>query len=115
MVVLAGLGIESGSLLVQEEGADLTLLDETVKVAVNGGETDPRQPSVNPPIDLVGERMSVIAPEGFEHLLQLPRGTFAGRPSHRPPRILAIERSERNERQWLRVIKSRVCCQGLLS
>ena len=30
MIVLAGLGIESGTLFVQEEGADLPLLDETV-------------------------------------------------------------------------------------
>jgi hypothetical protein len=39
MIVLAGLGIESGSLCVQKEGADLTLVGETVKVAINGGET----------------------------------------------------------------------------
>jgi hypothetical protein len=30
MIVPAGLGIEPGSLFVQEEGADLPLLDETV-------------------------------------------------------------------------------------
>jgi len=42
MIVLAGLGIESGSLFVQEEGADLAFLDETVKIAINSGETDPR-------------------------------------------------------------------------
>src|SRR5438552_4190235 len=52
MIVLACFGIESGSLFVQEHGADLPLLDEAVKVAVNGGETDPRQPFVNPPVDL---------------------------------------------------------------
>jgi hypothetical protein len=90
MVVLAGLGIESGSLFVQEEGADLTLLDETVKVAINGGETDPGQPFVNPPEDLMGERVGVIALEGFEHLLQLTRCTFA-HPSHRLPRILGSD------------------------
>ena len=44
MIVLAGLGIESGSLFVQEKGTDLALLHETVKVAIHGGETDPRQP-----------------------------------------------------------------------
>jgi hypothetical protein len=69
MIVLAGLGIESGSLSVQKEGADLTLVDETVKVAINGGETDPRQLFVNPLVDLMGERVSVIALESFEHLL----------------------------------------------
>ena len=37
MIVLAGLGIESGSLCVQNQGTDLTLVDETVKVAINGG------------------------------------------------------------------------------
>ena len=42
MIVLARLGIESGSLFVQEEGADLAFLDETVKIAINSGETDPR-------------------------------------------------------------------------
>jgi hypothetical protein len=31
----------------------------------------------------MGERVGVIALEGFEHLLQLTRCTFAGRPSHR--------------------------------
>src|SRR5206468_3427055 len=83
MIVLAGLGIESGSLCVQKEGADLTLVDETVKVAINGGETDPRQLFVNPLVDLMGERVSVIALESFEHLLQLACRTFAGGPPHR--------------------------------
>jgi hypothetical protein len=83
MIVLAGLGIESGSLCVQKEGADLTLVDETVKVAINGGETDPRQLSVNPLVDLMGERVSVIALESFEHLFQLACRTFAGGPPHR--------------------------------
>jgi hypothetical protein len=83
MIVLAGLGIESGSLFVQEEGADLTLLNETVKVAINGGETDPRQFFVNPLVDLMGERVSVIALESFEHLRQLACRTFAGAPPHR--------------------------------
>src|SRR3989442_489308 len=83
MIVLAGLGIESGSLFAQEEGADLTPIDETVKVAINGGETDPRQFFVNPLVDLMGERVSVIALESFEHLLQLACRTFAGGPPHR--------------------------------
>jgi len=83
MIVLAGLGIESASLYVQKEGADLTLVDETVKVAINGGETDPRQLFVNPLVDLMGERVSVIALESFEHLLQLACRTFAGGPPHR--------------------------------
>ena len=83
MIVLAGLGIESGSLFVQEEGADPTLLNETMKVAINGGETDPRQLFVNPLVDLMGERVGVIALESFEHLLQLACRTFAGgRPHH---------------------------------
>jgi hypothetical protein len=42
VIVRAGLGIESGSLCVQNKGADLTLVDETVKVAIDGSETDPR-------------------------------------------------------------------------
>ena len=82
MIVLAGLGIESSSLCVQKEGADLTLVDETVEVAVNGGETDPRQFFVNPLVDLMGERVSVIALESFEHLRQLACRTFAGGPPH---------------------------------
>jgi len=93
VIVLAGLEIESGSLSVQKEGADLTLLNETVKVAINGGETDPRQPFVNPPVNLMGERMGVIALEGFEHLLQLTCGTFAGRSQHSLPRILGSDRA----------------------
>jgi len=95
MIVLAGLEIESGSLFVQDEGADLTLLDETVKVAINGGETDPRQLLVNPPVDLMCQRMGVIALEGREHLLQLACRTFASGPAHRLPRILAIGRIDR--------------------
>jgi hypothetical protein len=97
MIVLAGLGIESGSLSVQEESADPALLNETVQVAINGGETDPRQPFVNPPVDLMGERMGVIALESFEHLLELTCCTFAGRSPHRLPlpRIRAIGRNER--------------------
>lgn len=83
MIVLAGLGIESGPLFVQKEGADLTRVDETVKVAINGGETDPRQLFVNPLVDLMGERVSVIALESFEHLLQLACRTFAGGSPHR--------------------------------
>jgi hypothetical protein len=99
MIVLAGLGIESGSLFVQEEGADPTLLNETMKVAINGGETDSRQPLVNPPVDLMCKRVGVIALEGFEHLLQLACCTSAERSPHHLPRILAIGESER---QWLR-------------
>lgn len=112
MIVLAGLGIESGSLCVQKEGADLTLVDETVKVAINGGETDPRQLFVNPLVDLMGERVSVIALESFEHLLQLACPTFAGGPPHRL-----------TSKSWLpggsdrtvsgRVIKSTVSCQAI--
>ncbi len=83
MIVLVDLGIESGSPFVQEQGADLSLLDETVEVAINGGETDPRQFFVNPLVDLVGERVSMIALESFEHLLQLTCRTFAGGPPHR--------------------------------
>jgi hypothetical protein len=82
MIVLAGLGIETGSLFVQEEGADLPLLDETVQVAINGGETDPRQLSVNALVDLMGERVGVIALESCEHLLQLTCCTFSGRSPH---------------------------------
>jgi hypothetical protein len=87
MIVRAGFGIESGALFVQEEGADLPLLDETTKVAINGGETDPRQLSVHPLVDLMGERVGVIALESCEHLLQLTCCTFAGRSPHRLPRI----------------------------
>jgi hypothetical protein len=87
MIVPAGLGIEPGSLFVQEEGTDLSLLDETVQVAINGGETDPRQLSVNPLVDLMGERVGVIALESFEHLLQLTCCTFADRSPHRLPRL----------------------------
>ena len=83
MIVLAGLGIESRPLSVQEESADFTLVDETVKVAIHGGETDPRQFLVNSLVDLVGERVRVIALESLEHLLQLACRPFAGGPSHR--------------------------------
>jgi hypothetical protein len=83
MIVLAGLGIESGSLCVQKEGADLSLVDETVKVAINGGETDVRQFLVHPLVDLMGERVRVIALQSFEHLLQLACRTFAGGSPHR--------------------------------
>jgi hypothetical protein len=83
MIVLPGLGIEASSLFVQKEGADLTLVDETVKVAIDGGETDPRQFLANPLVDLMGERMCVIALESFEHLLQLARRTLAGGSPHR--------------------------------
>jgi len=38
---------------------------------------------VNPPVDLMGERVRVIALESFEHLLQLTSRTFAGGPPHR--------------------------------
>jgi hypothetical protein len=81
VIVLVGLGIESGSLCPQQEGADLPLVDETVKVAINGGETDPRQFFVNPLVDLMGERVSVIALESFEHLLQLACRTCTGGPA----------------------------------
>jgi hypothetical protein len=83
MIMLAGLGIESGSLVIQKEGADLALVDEAVKVAIDGGETDPRQFLANPLVDLMGERVSVIALESFEHLLQLARRTSASGSPHR--------------------------------
>src|SRR5437660_10899315 len=60
MIVLAGLGIESSCLCVQKDGADLARVDETVEVAVNCGETDPRQVFVNPLVDLMCDRRSVI-------------------------------------------------------
>jgi hypothetical protein len=82
MIMLAGLGIESGPLVVQKEGADLALVDEAVKVAIDGGKTDPRQFLANPLVDLMGERVSVIALESFEHLLQLARRTSAGGSPH---------------------------------
>jgi len=95
MIVLAGLGIESGSLLVEDERADLALLDETVKVAIHGGEADPRQLPVDPSVDLIGKRVGVIALKSREHLLELTRFTLAGAPPHRLPRILAIGRIDR--------------------
>jgi hypothetical protein len=95
MIVLAGLGIESGSLFVQDDGADLALLDETVKVAIHRGETDPGQLLMNPSVDLMGERVGVIALKSREHLLQLACFTLAGGPPHRLPRILAIGRIDR--------------------
>src|SRR5207249_11345070 len=99
MIMLAGLGVVSGCLLIQEQRADLALLDETVKVAVHRGEADSRQLLVYPPVDLVGERVRVIALKGSEHLFQLARCTLArctsaGGPSHRLPRILATGRIE---------------------
>ena len=94
MIVRAGLGIESGSLFVEKEGADLPFLDETVKVAIHGAETDPRQLLVNPSVDLVDERVRVIALESGEHLLQLTCSTLASSSPHRLPRILAIGPSD---------------------
>jgi len=112
MIVLAGLGIESGSLFVQQEGADLTLGDETVKVAINGRETDPRQFFVNPLVDLMGERASVIALESFEHLLQPACRTFAGGPPHRLTSNPGY-RADRIEPLVGVVIKSTVSCQAV--
>jgi hypothetical protein len=83
MIVLAGLGIESSSLFVQKERANPALVDETVKVAIHGGEADPRQLFVNSPVDLMSGRVGVITLESFEHLLQLTCRTFAGGPPHR--------------------------------
>jgi hypothetical protein len=113
MIVPAGLGIESGSLSVQEEGADLALLNETVKVAVDRSEADPRQPSVHPPVDLMGERVGMIALESCEHLLQLTRCTFASRSPHSPTSTFWV--IGRSERQWMRGTKSRVRCQPLFN
>jgi hypothetical protein len=112
MIVLAGLGIESGSLGVQNEGADLALVDETVKGAINGGETDPRQLLVNPLVDLMGERVSVIALESVEHLLQLACRTFAGGPPHR---LTSKSRLPGGLDRTVigRIIKSTVSCQTI--
>jgi hypothetical protein len=112
MIVPAGLGIETGSLCVQKEGADLTLVDETVKVAINGGETDPRQFLVNPLVDLMGERVSVIALESSEHLLQLTRRTFAGGSSHRLTSNSDCP-ADRIEPLLGVVIKSPMTCQAI--
>jgi hypothetical protein len=111
MIVLAGLGIESGSLVVQKEGADLTLVDEIVKVAINGGEADPRHLLANPLVDLMDKRVSVIALERFEHLLQLARRTFAGGSPHR----LTSTSSQPADRiePSVTIIKSRVSCQAM--
>jgi len=106
MIMLAGLGVVSSCLFIQEERADFALLDETVKVAIHRGEADSRQLFVHPPVDLMGDRMGVIALESREYLFQLTRSTFAGGPSHRLPRI-----PDRIDRQWLRHIKSSAACQ----
>jgi len=111
MIVLARLGIESGSLVVQKEGVDPTLLDETVKVAIDGGQANPRQLLVNPRVDLLGERVCVIALESREHLLQLTRFTLADGPPHRLPRILALGRIDRTSGEC-RVTKRGVPCQA---
>ena len=92
MIMLAGLGVVSSCLFIQEERADFALLDETVKVAIHRGEADSRQLFVHPPVDLMGKRVAVITLESFEYLCQLTCSTLAGGPSHRLPRILAIER-----------------------
>ena len=112
MIVLGGLRIESGSLCVQKEGADLTLVDETVKVPINRGETDPRQFFVNPPVDLMGERMSVIALESFEHQLQLACRTFAGGSPHRLTSNPGYQ-ADRIEPLVRGVIKSTISCQAI--
>ena len=114
MIVLAGLGIESGSLFVQEDGAELTLVDEPVKVAIDGAETDSRQLFVNPPVDLIGERVGVIALESFEHLLQLTCRTFAGGPPHSPNLESWLSRGSDRTVSGCRVIRSTVTCQGEL-
>jgi hypothetical protein len=112
MIVLAGLRIESGSLFVQVEGADLTLVDEAVKVAIDGGETDPRQLLVNPLVDLMGERVRVIALESFEHLLQLACRPFTSAPPHRLPSSPGF-RADRIEPSVRTVIKWTVPCQAV--
>ena len=48
---------------------------------------------MNPLIDLVGERVRVIALERCEHLLQLARCPFAGRPLHRHLDFYRTERT----------------------
>jgi hypothetical protein len=83
MIVRAGLGIEARPLVIQEDGPDLALVDEPVKVAIHSGETDPREFLVNPLVDLMGEWVRVIALQSFEHLLQLARRTCAGGSPHR--------------------------------
>jgi hypothetical protein len=110
--VLAGLGIESNSLCVQKEGADLTLVHESVKVAINGGETDPRQFFVNPLVDLMGKRVSVITLESFEHLLQLACHAFAGGSPHRLTSNPGYQ-ADRIEPLLRGIIKLTVSCQAM--
>ena len=68
MIVLAGLGVVPGSLSIQEERADLAFLDKAVKVAIHRREADSRQPFVHSAVDLVGERVGVIALESCAYL-----------------------------------------------
>jgi len=112
MIVRTGLGIESGSLFVQADGADLTFVDEAVKVAIDRAETDSRQLFVNPPVDLMGERVGVIALESSEHLLQLTCRTFAGGPPHSPNLESWLSRGSDRTVSECRVIRSTVTCQG---
>jgi hypothetical protein len=85
MIMLTGLGVVSGCLFIQEEGTDLSRLDETVEVAIHRGEADMRQLLVHALVDLMGEGVCVIALECLEHLFQLTCRSFASGPLHRLP------------------------------
>src|SRR5437867_3330322 len=76
MVVIADLWVVTGDPLAKQDGADLSILDQSLKVAIDGGETDPRELFAHPPVDLISEGMGRVTLESLIHCFQLTRSSF---------------------------------------
>ena len=85
MVVVADFRVVTGDPLAKQDGADFSILDQSLKVAIDSGETDPRELFAHPPIDLISEGMSRVTLESLIHCFELTRRSFVERSPHMIP------------------------------
>src|SRR6266511_2013488 len=90
MVVIADLWVVTGDPLAKQDGADLSILDQPLKVAIDGGETDPWELFAHPPIDLISEGMGRVTLESLIHCFQLTGSSFVERSPHMVPQSTGL-------------------------
>jgi len=85
VIMIVGLRVVASDPLTQKDSANFSVLNEALKVAINGCKANARQLFAHPAVDLIGEGMSRITLESLEHRFQLTcRAFVTGSPHHIP-------------------------------